>query len=494
MYPEEAAALMKAIEFAKSEGLENKWIKASIDLAELARKTRDFQRGIDILMKLPNTERYPQLHIRKMGRLAAIYNEFEVDPNDFSRFDSVLRYLNLAIPLAESKGFKKEEASLKNELACFIQWTKGSQYALPMFEQSAKIFYEVGDKANYTVVVSHLFDCYLKLNNQSQANLKKKELFRLIEGKDWPQISMNFYNLLKGEAKSKGDSLNYYKYSFMAQKSSNNHLLSIYSNRMASFQVLYDIEKYRSEMEIKERELIDEENRSQFMIFFISVLTVLFLGIGLLLFRENRLKRVLDSTNNQLRTANDKYQTLLIESNHRIKNNLQMIISMFDYSAQVETDNPASAFQRMSGKIQTVSALHKHLYLETHNENLNLKFYFTEILDLYKMLSKEHIEVNMEIFNDLEIPSERLVYFGLVFIEMIANTIEHHTNNQIVITIKVQPIKDHYLFYYSDGSKFDSQKLNGTGSVLIDELIERVEGFNLIKDNAVGLYQFEFYS
>ncbi|MGB0391242.1 MAG: histidine kinase dimerization/phosphoacceptor domain -containing protein [Salibacteraceae bacterium] len=493
LYPEEGEELLKAIEWAKSEGLEKEWIQASIDLSELARKTRDFQRGIDILNDLPHTEKYPKLHIRKMGRLAAIYNEYEVDPNDFGRFDSVTHYLNLAIPLAEKLGFKQEEASLKNELACFIQWTQGSRYALPLFEQSAKVFYEVGDTANYAVVVSHLFNCYLKLNDQTQANLKKSELIILIDGNDWPQISMNFYNLLKGEAKSKGDSLNYYKYSFMAQKSSNNHLVSSYSNKMASFRVLYDVEKYQSEMDKKERELIEEENRSRLMIIFISVLTLLFLGIWLLLFREKRLKRVLDITNNQLRSANDKYQTLLVESNHRIKNNLQMIISMFDYSAQVESNNPAAAFKRMSGKIQTVSALHKHLYLETHNENLNLEFYFTEILDLYKRLSKEHIEVNSEIFKEIEIPSERLVYFGLVFNEMIANTIEHHSNDQISVDINVQPKNNHYLFYYSDGSKFDDQKSSGTGSLLIEELINRVEGFNVKKDNTKGVYQFEFY-
>lgn len=493
LYEKEVESLQNAIQVAERNNLEKERIRATIDLAELKRKTKDFSRGINLLMSLSNTEKYPELHIRKMGRLAAIYNEYEIDPNDYGRFDSVTHYLNLAIPLAESGNYKDEEASLKNELACFLQWTKGDSTSLPLFKESAKIFQELNDTANYAVVLTHIMDCYFKLGKLQLAKEVERDLLELIESHNWPQITINYYNLLKGVAKENGDSLSYYRYAYLAEKNAINHVESSYSNKMATFQVLYDVESYRAETQKKEQELAEEARLNKLLAGFISALLILIVGIIFLLARERKLKRILDSTNVDLQSANDKYQMLLVESNHRIKNNLQMVISMLDYAEEDMGSNSLSAFQRMSGKVQTVSALHKHLYLETHNENVNLKFYFTEILDLYEKLSSEKFKVKSSLHPELQLPSERLVYFGLVFNEMIANTIEHHTSENIYINISVEKVADHYKYIYTDASKFESGSTKGTGSVLIEELINRVEGFNFNHDSNWGTYEFEFY-
>lgn len=494
LYSQELELLYEAVDVAKQNVWEKEYISSTIRLAELKRKTGDHRSGIELLKSLEVGEEYPELLIRKYGRLAALYNENKNVPVP-ARVDSVNHYLNLAIPIAEQYNIRSQLASLKNEKACILMDVKKTDLKeiLSLFNESAELFKSIGDTHNYVIVLNHSMQCNFYLKRFDAVDSIKEDILEITKDKNWYQTKADFYGLVSKIEGSRMDSINFFRYQGLSKAFTIKFMEQAFQNKMASIRVVQETEKYQQESAAKSWQLEQEENRSKLMIGFISVLLLLFIGIGFLFFREKRLKRVLDITNNQLRSANDKYQTLLVESNHRIKNNLQMIISMFDYSAQVEIDNPALAFERMSGKIQTVSALHKHLYLETHNENLNLKFYFTEILDLYKRLSKEHIEVNSKIFKKLEIPSERLVYFGLVFNEMIANTIEHHTNDQISINISVQPENDHYLFYYADGSKFDDQKSSGTGSLLIEELINRVEGFNVTKDNTKGVYQFEFY-
>lgn len=493
LYAQETETLQKAISLAKKNRWEKERISATISLGELKRKTRDFQRGINLLMDLGNIDQFPLLNIRKMGRLAAIYNEFEEDPKDYRRFDSVNKYLGLAIPLAEKYNFEEQLASLKNELACFVQWTEGDDVALPLFKEASAIFLKLKDTANYVVLQTHIMNCFYQLNTLDSANRIRDHISPMIQNRGWFQIERNYYHILKNVAKNRADSIGYFKYGYLTEKSNAAYIENSFNTKMASLQVLFDVEGYKTEAEKKKEQLAEEEKRFKLLVGFVSVLLLLFLGIIFLLLRERKLKRVLNDTNSALSSANDKYQTLLVESNHRIKNNLQMIISMLDYSADEIESSSSPSFRRMSGKIQTVSALHKHLYLETHNENVNLKFYFNEILNLYERLSVEHFEIQSNIDEKIEIKSERLVYFGLIFNEMIANTLEHHTYANVLIKIDVMKQGNHFIYRYKDGSVFSVDADKGTGSLLIEELINRVDGFNFYKDGSIGSYQFEFY-
>lgn len=218
---------------------------------------------------------------------------------------------------------------------------------------------------------------------------------------------------------------------------------------------------------------------------FLSILGVLILIIGFVLFRERKLKR-------KLAVANDKYHMLIVESNHRIKNNLQMVTSLIKYSQRGLDDNSKSALRDVSGKIDIISTLHKHLYVDVHNENVNLRIYFQEILSLYEDISPVNFQVKNEI-DHINIRSERIVYFGLFFNEMLSNSIEHSTSDQLKIHMAVTPLKDAWLFIYNDSSNRASDVAVGTGTLLIEQLINRVDGVNYQFDPATGQYQFEFY-
>ena len=50
--------------------------------------------------------------------------------------------------------------------------------------------------------------------------------------------------------------------------------------------------------------------------------------------------------------------------------------------------------------------------------------YLKEIVSLYKEFSSKNFEVKSEL-KSIQIQSERIVYFGLLFNEMLSNSIEH---------------------------------------------------------------------
>lgn len=208
--------------------------------------------------------------------------------------------------------------------------------------------------------------------------------------------------------------------------------------------------------------------------------------------REIVLKKKLKKVNLDLNVSNEKYQLLMVESNHRIKNNLQMIISMVDYFKEDLNRNDISIANRISGKIQAISTLHKHLSLDVHNELVDVSVYFNEILKLYKSFY-DNFKVDKK-FDYIKISSETIIYFGLILNEILLNTIEHNISLEKNITIEVTSKNGKCTFSYCDNSNLETDSEHGIGTKLISQLITRVKGEALIIDKSIGLYKFNFYA
>ena len=89
---------------------------------------------------------------------------------------------------------------------------------------------------------------------------------------------------------------------------------------------------------------------------------------------------------------------------------------------------------------------------------------------------------------------ERIVYFGLLFNEMLSNTIEHSLDKDTKMIVSLNQTETGYSFSYKDGAAWNNDEDAGLGASLIPELVERVEGENYSLDSTQGLYYFEFES
>jgi hypothetical protein len=81
-------------------------------LAEVKRKTEDFKEGISILNGLRNAVNFPTFYVEKLGRIAALLNEYTIKLGAVQKFDSVKLYLDSAIILARELGLKNMQAIL----------------------------------------------------------------------------------------------------------------------------------------------------------------------------------------------------------------------------------------------------------------------------------------------------------------------------------------------------------------------------------------------
>jgi len=145
----------------------------------------------------------------------------------------------------------------------------------------------------------------------------------------------------------------------------------------------------------------------------------------------------------------------------------------------------------MSSKIHTVSALHKHLYADVHNERVELGSYFNDIISMYQDMSKAPLHIEKHI-DEVRIQSERIVYFGLILNELLTNTVEHRPTTEVPIKISIAKQDNNFLFTYCDGANIPIDRKKGTGSTLIQQLIHRVGGSGFVFDPSIGNYQFQF--
>ncbi|PCI98694.1 MAG: hypothetical protein COB15_05585 [Flavobacteriales bacterium] len=411
-----------------------------------------------------------------------------------------LDYYHKSLANYEEMGDKKGISITYNNIG-FINDEQGNfPKALDYYYKSLAIKEEIGDKEGMVKNYSNIGNIELEHGSVQQAKENGLKSLNLAQELGYPDAIKNAASLLTNvyEKQGKGmEALKMHKLFIVMRDSINNE-----TTQKAAIQqnVKYEYEKQKAIDDLKNEQLLtiekEEKDKQRVILYGIgAILTLVIVFSGFLFSRyrvSQKQKLVIDKTNSELNIANENYQMLLVESNHRIKNNLQMILSMLEYKA-IKSGKRSEELEKITGNIKAISSLHKHLSLDIHNPYVDLVVYLKEIVSLYKEFSSQNFEVKSDL-KAIDIQSERIVYFGLLFNEMLSNTIEHSLSKDTKMEVHLQQEKDGFSFSYKDGAAWNNDKDAGLGSSLIPELVERVEGENYSLDSTQGLYYFEFES
>lgn len=489
LFGQSLSTLDKLLKLADEVDNDEYRIKAVILESEIFRSTGRYIRALEALQDVKGIRKYPNLYVKKLGRVAAIHREYGATPEAVKN-DTVLKILNEGIALAKKYELTEDEASLRNELGLMQAQQSKFEQADANLERAAHLFRSLGDTENEMWVARNIMTSLIWQTRFEEFNELYPEVIRAIDTAEWYQLKSEIYTLIGNVERAHGDKEKGWEWHGKAQSAVSEYYIQANSSQMAAFTTLYDTEKFKKEALEKQAELDRQKYQLNQYIFFSVILLLIVALVLIVLVRERRLKRDLNKNVADLNVMNDKYEMLIVESNHRIKNNLQMIISMLEFSKKGIEHSKTDIIQSISGKIQTISTLHKHLYLDMHNEFVDLEFYFTELIEQYRQMDMEQT-IQMEI-DEVQIRSERIVYFGLILNEMLTNTIEHSRDAENPVTIKVKAKDGHWHFEYCDYSRHESSREAGTGLQLIKGLVGRVGGKEYLLDKNNGTYQFQF--
>jgi two-component sensor histidine kinase len=394
--------------------------------------------------------------------------------------------------IAIEHNLESEEASMCNELGQHYMNTIGGKEAEPFIRRSVFLYENLKDSNNYMNSLCKLMHLNLIYEEFAKIDSIAKIIIPIRAGRNWYGTDQSFYRSYANRFLHVGDSLNYYRWALKEKEAAIQMQRVRTENNLNHYRISFETEKLKNNViesnqatEKKETELGEERNFSNDLIFTLFALGIIFLVVIVLLIRQRKLSK-------GLKASNARYQMLMTESNHRIKNNLQMIISMMEYASNDVKNSGPEAFKKISSKIQVISVLHKFLYADVHNENVEMALYFNEIVNLHSKMNSNEFEVLQDIC-PVEIKSERMIYFGLIFNELLANSFEHNKTDEQKVVITVTALSDGFILEYCDNSKHEISNGTGTGSVLIEQLIRRVKGKNYSLDKETGRYKFTFH-
>ena len=170
-------------------------------------------------------------------------------------------------------------------------------------------------------------------------------------------------------------------------------------------------------------------------------------------------------------------QLLLQELNHRVKNNMQTIVSLIRLQSRGITEEKyKDKFLVIQNRINAMSHLHEILYKQDDISHIDAQEYFDILISEVRYSYKHYIDVHADITIKLKI--EHAIYCGLILNELITNSFKYafigKEEGSIYIILNQNSDGYYHLIIKDNGDGYDQNKIkdNSLGTILVKSLVE----------------------
>lgn len=197
---------------------------------------------------------------------------------------------------------------------------------------------------------------------------------------------------------------------------------------------------------------------------------------------------VVSSNKQQQRAMNaalEEQKVLLAEVNHRVKNNLAIIISLLNMQRNIsQNEETKESLLDIHDRVMSMALVHEKMYKNKNQNTIELESYITDLVAEIR----NSIDVNRNINYTLNIDSINLnvttiIPLGLILNELITNAMKHafkeNKTPKILISVKRIQVNNFELIVHDNGVGTTKEKLNaknGLGVELIQSLCEQIDG------------------
>lgn len=197
--------------------------------------------------------------------------------------------------------------------------------------------------------------------------------------------------------------------------------------------------------------------------------------------------------NKALSKSNTRIELMLRELHHRVKNNLQMVSSLFRLQARRMSDvNIATVLREGQARVEAMSILHQQLYQTEMVTNINLQTYLDTLLDKLQYaygFSGRAFTANISV-EPTEIDVDKALPIGLIVNELLTNSFKYAFKDcsEPHIHLEIRPT---YLYYKDNGvglpASFNPQQVESFGTRLISSFSQQLNGrFKYSNDNGLS--------
>lgn len=195
---------------------------------------------------------------------------------------------------------------------------------------------------------------------------------------------------------------------------------------------------------------------------------------------------------------NEEKTVLLKEIHHRVKNNLQIIVSLLRLqSYQIENKEHNQSFNEAINRIIAISSIHEKIYQNDSFKKINIEEYFKDLC--IEIISMHNLNTSIKTNFNFEIKSisiDPIVPMALIFNELISNSIKHFNkqDENLIITIEFKELKSNtiQLDYADNGTWNENVEKNTLGIELITALTKQINGKMNLTKKPFTQFHFEF--
>jgi two-component sensor histidine kinase len=247
---------------------------------------------------------------------------------------------------------------------------------------------------------------------------------------------------------------------------------------LVALEVRYETDKKEQEIiSLQQQRRLDkaELKSNRIQIYSLSIGLLLLMTIGILGYRIYK----------QARNAKVNAELHTQEVQHRMKNHLQILSSIFTIQAAMLEDKKAQEVVRdIEGRVNAMGLLHKKLYSNSHTSEIELKEYVSNLIDWLLFtygFSADSVSLDVNVA-DIKMPVEKAVRIGLIINELVTNSLKYAFQEQEEPALKVHLSKaaDRLRLDVSDNGKrpfsFTDLKDTSFGLKMVSSLVKELKG------------------
>ncbi|MEO5638377.1 MAG: sensor histidine kinase [Chitinophagaceae bacterium] len=272
------------------------------------------------------------------------------------------------------------------------------------------------------------------------------------------------------------------------------------SRQMQQMEVEYETQKHKNEIRIKDQDivLLNQKNQLQqsglekaglVRNFTVGSIVLLLIIIALLYHQysnKQRINKMIMYKNELLEHLITEKEWLVKEIHHRVKNNLQIVVSLLNtQAAHLQEGDALMAIQQSRHRIQVISLLHQKLYQAETSSLIDMQVYIREVVSFLKdsFSGINHLYFNQQI-DAISLDISQAVSVGLILNEAVTNCIKYAFPNNINGNIKITFTKEdngRLLLSIADNGigiakDIDLSQIKSLGMQLMQTLSEQLDG------------------
>lgn len=197
---------------------------------------------------------------------------------------------------------------------------------------------------------------------------------------------------------------------------------------------------------------------------------------------KNKIKafKALQKEKQVVEKQNKEKTALLQEIHHRVKNNLQVIISLLRIqSSKLKSQESKRSFNDAVTRIMTMSLIHKKMYEKESLVSIDIVDYLNTLVEDLIQTNVTKDQVQYKVKADIErIGSKTIVPLALIINELVSNSLKHafEEGGEISLEIKNKD-KAYFEMTYSDSGTWKNKSEDTSfGLQLIEVFTDQLEG------------------